>query len=158
MPTTINDIKKILEIIEESEYEEVDIQFDDLKIRASKSGLSAPAAPATPAPAGTPANSPPQGASQPAPQAAPPSMAIPEGLAVVSAPMVGTVYRAPAPEAPPFCNAGDRVKADDTVCLIEIMKLFNSISAGVSGTVKEVLVENGALVAYNQPLILIEPD
>ncbi len=140
-------------MVEDSGYEEVDIQLDDLRIRASKSGLSAPLLDSGPAAATVPPN--------PAPPAAPAggaSVAIPEGLFVVHAPMVGTVYRAPSPEAPPFCNIGDRVKADDIVCLIEIMKLFNSIPAGVSGTVKDILVEDGALVAYNQPLILIEPD
>ena len=153
MPTTINDIKRILEIIEESPYEEVDIQLDDLRVRASKSGLSAPVVergPTGPAPPANPA--------PPAASSAAPSAAIPEGLAVIYAPMVGTVYRAPSPKDPPFCQVGDKVAAEDTVCLIEIMKLFNSIAAGVSGTVKEILVENGALVAYNQPLILIEPD
>tara|TARA_B100001964_G_scaffold215991_1_gene254840 strand:- start:874 stop:1317 length:444 start_codon:yes stop_codon:yes gene_type:complete len=147
MPTTISDIKRILEIVEESAYEEVDIQFDDLRIRASKNRPLAPLAGAPPA---SPAS--------PAAQVEVPPVAVPEGLFVVSAPMVGTVFRAPAPQEPPFCEVGDRVAADDTVCLIEIMKLFNSIAAGVSGTVKEILVENGALVAYDQPLILIEPD
>jgi acetyl-CoA carboxylase biotin carboxyl carrier protein len=161
MPTTINDVKRILEIIEASEYEEVDIQLDDLRIRASKSGLSTPIPSSGPdsGPAAAPPDPPPRAA--PVAPAAPtegPPMAIPEGLFVVHAPMVGTVYRAPSPDAPPFCNAGDRVRADDAVCLIEIMKLFNTIPAGVSGTVKDILVENGALVAYNQPLILIEPD
>ena len=157
MPTTINDIKRILEIIEESQYEEVDIQLDDLRIRASKSGLSAPVVERGPVAPPPPANPAPRGEPAAMPSATP-SVAIPEGLVVIYAPMVGTVYRAPSPKDPSFCEVGDRVAADDTVCLIEIMKLFNSIAAGVSGTVKEILVENGALVAYNQPLILIEPD
>ncbi|HJM51356.1 MAG TPA: acetyl-CoA carboxylase biotin carboxyl carrier protein [Alphaproteobacteria bacterium] len=153
MPTTISDIKRILEIVEESAYEEVDIQFDDLRIRASKNRPLAPLAGAPPANPASPASP-----ASPAAQVEVPPVAVPEGLFVVSAPMVGTVFRAPAPQEPPFCEVGDRVAADDTVCLIEIMKLFNSIAAGVSGTVKEILVENGALVAYDQPLILIEPD
>jgi acetyl-CoA carboxylase biotin carboxyl carrier protein len=150
MPTTISDIKRILEIIEESAYEEVDIQLDDLRIRASK---SRPLAPLIDEGSKNGATVPPP----PAPIEIP-SVAIPEGLAVVYAPMVGTVYRAPSPEEPPFCEVGDRIGAEDTVCLIEIMKLFNSIAAGTSGTVKDILFENGDLVAYNQPLILIEPD
>ena len=150
MPTTISDIKQILGIIEESAYEEVDIQLDDLRIRASKSGSLAPLV-----------EGPFEDSVAPGPPAAPngtPAMAIPEGLVAVYAPMVGTVYRAQSPEEPPFCEIGDKVAAEDTVCLIEIMKLFNSIAAGVSGTVKEILVENNTLVGYNQPLILIEPD
>jgi acetyl-CoA carboxylase biotin carboxyl carrier protein len=72
--------------------------------------------------------------------------------------MVGTFYRAPAPDAPPFVNEGDRVSAGQTVCLIEAMKMFNEIPAEMSGRVVRILVENGAPVEYGQPLMLIEPD
>jgi acetyl-CoA carboxylase biotin carboxyl carrier protein len=81
--------------------------------------------------------------------------ALPEGVVCVAAPMVGTFYRAPAPGATPFVEPGDRVTADDTVCLVEVMKLFNSVKAGVAGTVESILVENGGLVQHGQPLMLI---
>jgi acetyl-CoA carboxylase biotin carboxyl carrier protein len=81
----------------------------------------------------------------------------PPGTHLVRAPMVGTFYRAPAPAAAPFVAAGQAVGADTTVCIIEVMKLMNSIEAGVAGVVKEILVENGAGVEYGTPLVAIEP-
>jgi acetyl-CoA carboxylase biotin carboxyl carrier protein len=158
MQNEFNDIKRILRIIEESEYEEVEIHIGDLKIRASKHGVTPSAASGGIAASAAPANLVPVVKPPPEQQGAAETVAIPEGLAVVYAPMVGTAYRAPSPDAPPYCEIGTRLAAEDSVCLIEIMKLFYSISADVSGTVKDILFEDGALVAYNQPLILIEPD
>ena len=71
--------------------------------------------------------------------------------------MVGTFYRAPSPDAPPFCEVGDTVSANDTLCLIEVMKLFNSIAADIDGTVVEIRADNETRVVHDQPLILIEP-
>ena len=81
----------------------------------------------------------------------------PAGTHLVRAPMVGTFYRAAAPGEAPFVAAGQAVGAQTTVCIIEVMKLMNSIEAGVAGVVKEILVENGAGVEYGTPLVLIEP-
>ena len=81
----------------------------------------------------------------------------PPGTHLVRAPMVGTFYRAPAPGEAPFVAPGQAVEADTTVCIIEVMKLMNSIEAGVAGVVKEILVENGAGVEYGTPLVAIEP-
>ncbi|MDR7597108.1 MAG: acetyl-CoA carboxylase biotin carboxyl carrier protein, partial [Armatimonadota bacterium] len=75
----------------------------------------------------------------------------------VTAPMVGTFYRAPGPDQPPFVQEGDRVEAGQTLCIIEAMKMFNEIPAEVSGRVVRVLAENGAPVEYGQPLFLIDP-
>lgn len=72
--------------------------------------------------------------------------------------MLGTFYRAPAPGEPPFVEVGDKVGADDTVCLMEVMKLFNSVKAGVAGTVVKIAAENGSMVEHGQTLILIESD
>ena len=69
--------------------------------------------------------------------------------------MLGTFYRSPAPGDPPFVELGKRVQADDTVCLIEVMKLFSSINAGVDGVVMRILVENGTMVEFGQMLIVI---
>jgi acetyl-CoA carboxylase biotin carboxyl carrier protein len=69
--------------------------------------------------------------------------------------MLGTFYRSPAPGDPPFVELGKRVQADDTVCLIEVMKLFSSINAGVDGVVTRILVENGTMVEFGQMLIVI---
>ncbi len=76
----------------------------------------------------------------------------------VRSPMVGTFYRAPAPDAPPFVEVGDRVKEDTTLCIIEAMKLMNEIKAEMRGRVTKILVENGMPVEYNQPLFYIEPE
>jgi acetyl-CoA carboxylase biotin carboxyl carrier protein len=81
----------------------------------------------------------------------------PPGSHLVRAPMVGTFYRAPAPGAAPFVTPGQAVEADTTVCILEVMKLMNSIEAGAAGVVKEVLVDNGAAVEYGTPLLVIEP-
>jgi len=82
---------------------------------------------------------------------------IPDGVPAVRAPMVGTFYRAPAPGAPPFVEAGSRIEPDTVVGIIEVMKLMNQVEAGVSGVVKEVLVGNAEPVEHGQPLMLVEP-
>ena len=83
---------------------------------------------------------------------------LPPGLTLVRAPMVGTLYRSPEPGAPPFVAPGTRVEADTTVCIIEVMKLMNSIPAGCAGVVTHVLVENAEPVEYGQPLLAIDPN
>ncbi|MFM7365644.1 MAG: acetyl-CoA carboxylase biotin carboxyl carrier protein [Cuspidothrix sp.] len=93
----------------------------------------------------------------PSPSAPPPS-AINQKLVEVQSPMVGTFYRAPAPGEAPFAEVGDRVKAGQSVCIIEAMKLMNEIEAEVSGQVMEILVQNGEPVEYGQPLMRINPD
>jgi acetyl-CoA carboxylase biotin carboxyl carrier protein len=82
---------------------------------------------------------------------------LPAGTHVVRSPMVGTFYRAPEPGSPPFVDPGTRVKKDTIVCIIEVMKLMNSITAGVAGVVTHVLVENAATVEPGQPLVAIRP-
>ena len=81
-----------------------------------------------------------------------------EGVVIVRSPMKGTFYRAAAPGESPFCDAGQHVGPDDTVCLVEIMKLFNSIPASVSGTVERFFVENADPVDLNQAIVSIRPD
>lgn len=76
----------------------------------------------------------------------------------ITSPMVGTFYAAPAPDKPPYVKVGDKVKEDTVVCIIEAMKLFNEIEAEVRGEIVEVLVENGQLVEYGQPLFLVKPE
>jgi len=83
---------------------------------------------------------------------------LPAGTHVIKSPMVGTFYRAPEPGAKPFVQPGQKVKADTIVCIIEVMKLMNSVEAGVKGTVTHVLAENAALVEHGQPLIAIRPE
>ena len=94
----------------------------------------------------------------PAPErSAAPAQAWPEGSVLVHSPMVGTFYRAPEPGAAPFVQVGLAVSPDTTVCIIEVMKLMNSIPAGASGVVTHILVEDASPVEYGQPLIALRP-
>ncbi|MCS6869029.1 acetyl-CoA carboxylase biotin carboxyl carrier protein, partial [Thermus sp.] len=118
---------------------------------------------AAPAPSPAPAPLPPA----PAEAAPPPAPAEPPkreraeeacaGCVEVKAPIVGTFYRAPAPDAPPYVKEGDRVEKGQVLCIIEAMKLMNEIESEVSGVVKKILVQNGEPVEYGQPLFLIQP-
>jgi acetyl-CoA carboxylase biotin carboxyl carrier protein len=82
---------------------------------------------------------------------------LPAGTLVIPSPMVGTFYRGPEPGAPPFVEVGTHVKPDTVVCIIEVMKLMNSVTAGVTGIVSHVLAENAHMVEYGQSLIAIKP-
>ena len=75
----------------------------------------------------------------------------------IRAPMVGTFYRAPEPGSPPFTDRGRRVEPDTIVCIIEVMKLMNSVASGASGTVMDILVDDASPVEFGQPLIVLEP-
>ena len=156
MELSHEDVKKILEIIDASEHlQELELVHGGfrLHVRRGAAGVVGPteeraeslAAPEPAAPTGS-ARSPSKLAVEPA---------LGEREIAIRAPMLGTFYRSPAPGEPPFVEIGKRVQADDTVCLIEVMKLFSSIKAGVDGVVTRILVENGAMVEFNQMLIVI---
>ena len=87
-----------------------------------------------------------------------PASAADSRMLVIKSPMVGTFYKASGPDSPAFVKVGDRIGPEKTVCIIEAMKVFNEIPAGVSGQVVAILVENGAPVEFGQPLIKVEPD
>ena len=149
----IRKIKKLIELLEESDVEELEIQEGDDSVRISRrrehAGITYAAQP-MPAPQ-------PQQAAAPAPAAQPAAPAEPEapkGHAVKS-PMVGTFYRAPSPNAASFVEVGQTVKAGDVICIVEAMKMMNQIEADKSGTVSEILVENGQPVEFDQPLVII---
>ncbi len=158
---THDDVQRILKIIDEAKHlEELDLTYGDLRLHIRRHGApdrqSAPAAIVAPAatfaPAAVPAS-----ASVPSPKAKIEAAPVPDGMVAIRAPMLGTFYRAPSPGEKPFVEVGQKVKAGETVCLLEVMKLFNSISAGVDGTIAQILADNAALVEYQQVLILIEP-
>lgn len=122
-------------------------------------GVPATAPAAAPAPRAVPGQGGDDRSAAAAPQAATPAQAAAAiGEHVVTAPFVGVFYRRPAPNEPPFVEVGSRVRADDTVCLIEVMKLFNSIHAGVDGVITAIEVNDGELVEYGQVLMRIAPD
>jgi acetyl-CoA carboxylase biotin carboxyl carrier protein len=110
------------------------------------------AVPAT-APASTPSAAPIAATSAPSPAAEPHTAA---GV-VVESPMVGTFYSSPAPDAPPFVNVGSAVRPETTVCVIEAMKVFTDIPAGIAGTITEILVKNGQPVEFGQALFRVDP-
>jgi acetyl-CoA carboxylase biotin carboxyl carrier protein len=158
MDLSHDDVTKILEIIDGAEHlDEVELVFGGFHLHVQRdngqrgNGAAVPRALAS-APM-RPASAPAAGV---APAAAPRTEApLGAGEIAVKAPMLGTFYRAPSPGAPAFVEVGQRVRADDTVCLIEVMKLFNSIRAGVDGVVTRVLADDAKLVEYDQALIVV---
>ena len=146
-------LKKLIDLVQESGIAELEVTEGEERVKIVRSGRSAPESAAA---AGSFAPPPafPAAAAAPAPPAAE-APAAPEGHAVKS-PMVGTFYRASAPDAKPFVEVGDTVKAGQTICIIEAMKLMNEIESDKDGVVKAILAENGQPVEYGEPLFIIE--
>jgi acetyl-CoA carboxylase biotin carboxyl carrier protein len=143
---TYEDLVQIVELIKSaSHFSEFRLKVGDIEVSLRRGRDSVPAVPA----AGNPVET--------APGVRPAEQSVPEGLAVVRAPMVGTFYRAPTPGAPPFVQVGSAVEPATQVGIIEVMKLMNAIEAGVKGVVREVLAANAEPVEHGQPLLLIEP-
>ncbi len=142
-------LKTLIDLVQQSGIAELEITEGEEKVRISR-GVPAPAGSAPQAApfyvTGIPAS--PEPAAAPVEPAAP---AEPEGQ-VVKSPMVGTFYRSAAPGSKPFVELGQTIKAGETVCIIEAMKLLNEIECDFDGVIKEILVENGAPVEYGQPL------
>jgi acetyl-CoA carboxylase biotin carboxyl carrier protein len=157
------EILTLIELFKSSQWEELHVEVDGLQLFLSRDpGASlrggTRTAPATPAAL---AATVPQ-ASPSAPSAAPPAQAgsqdsIPAHWVAVTAPNLGTFYRAPKPGAAPFVTAGESVAADAEVCLLEVMKLFTTVKAGTQGVVRRVCVEDGSLVEFGHVLFYIEP-
>lgn len=156
-------IKKLIELLDESGIDELEVTEGEESVRIRRH--------ATPPPGAAAVQMLPPGAAFPAPGMA----GAPAGGAAeqeagdgggeaetsargtrIEAPMVGTMYRAPSPNAPPFVEVGTRVAAGDVVCIIEAMKILNQIESETSGVVKEILVENGQPVEFGQTLMIIE--
>ncbi len=158
---TYADVESILKIIDGAEHlDEIDLVYGGFHLHVVRSGAGNTrtiGARSTAASASSAAAKPAQTAAT-APPAQTREIAVPEGAIAIRAPMLGTFYRAPAPGEKPFVEEGQRVLADDTVGLIEVMKLFNSIRAGVNGIVVRIVAENGGLVEYNQLLVVIAQD
>ena len=143
-------LKKLIDLVQESGIAELEITEGEEKVRIVKGGgvdVSPAAQARTLAPAPAPAQVP---IPAPAPEAAPAQ----EGH-VVKAPMVGTFYRSPSPDAKAFVELGQAVKEGQTICIIEAMKLMNEIECDATGVVKAILVENGQPVEYGQPLFIV---
>ena len=161
MPLSDEDVREILRIIDESDLAELQIETEGFSLYVRKGGGDAEGgrdAPAVGPPRGRRAVS--RSDSDRArgrPEAAAPAQANEaDGLATIDAPMLGTFYRAEAPGKPPFVEVGSRVEPDTIVCIIEVMKMMNSVPAGVAGTIAEVLPDNAELVEYGQPLFRVQ--
>jgi acetyl-CoA carboxylase biotin carboxyl carrier protein len=127
-----DDVREILRLIDESDLAELRVETDGLSLYVRRGGAMPDAEP----PVFEPRE---------------------EGLHPIVAPMLGVFYRAPAPGAPPFVDVGTRIERDTIVCVIEVMKMMNSVPAGVAGTIAEIHVENAEAVEYGQPLFRVDP-
>ena len=149
----IRKVKKLIELLEASSVDEIEIKEGEESVRISRNtaapiAMAAPvAAPAMPAPVAPVA-------AAPAPAA--PEAAAPSAANAVKSPMVGTFYRSPSPDAAPFVEVGQSVRAGDVLCIVEAMKMMNQIEADRAGTVTAVHAENGEPVEFDQPLITVE--
>lgn len=153
----VRKIKKLIELAKESEVAEIEVTSGEESVRISLHGTNSavqyvtqPAAAPVPMPSPTQSNE--AHSSQPAE-----SNDKHDGHTLKS-PMVGTVYLASTPGAKPFVEVGQRIKAGDTICIIEAMKMFNQIEADISGVISARLIENAEPVEYNQALFVITPD
>ena len=145
-------IKQVIDLMKRSELSEFELEEEGFKLRLSRKNgdvapqiihTAAPAAPASTAAAAAPVEA----------TAAPVDEV---GISIIKSPMVGTFYTASSPESPAFAKIGDKVGADSIVCIIEAMKVMNEIQSEISGTVTEVLIENGEAVEYGQPLFKVK--
>ncbi len=167
MDLTEDEVLQILKLLDESDFDHLHLEVGDLKLIVSKNGPAPEAvqtaatvssATAAPAAAAKPAEAPRAAAkSEPAPKAAA-EVVVEAGTVPIKAPLLGTFYSRPEPSAPPYVEVGKSVNPDDTVGLIEVMKLFTSVKAGVQGKVNQVCVQSGQMVEYGQILFLVKPE
>ena len=163
-PVDLKELKEILQILDERKITEFELEEEGRKLRICKAGPSpinpavaqgalAPALPGVPYPAATA----PRASAVPAPELPPAPPEAEAGLTLVKSPIVGTFYRTPDPNAPPFVNVGDRIRVGQVLCIIEAMKLMNEIEAEVAGEVVRIHHESGQPVQYGEPLFTIRP-
>jgi acetyl-CoA carboxylase biotin carboxyl carrier protein len=150
MALTDDDVREILRIIDETALDELSIETPGFSLHVRKGGAGGDTRSGSELPRSAPE------------RASPPARPVPRsaeepanGAVAIPSPMLGTFYRAESPGAGPFVDVGDRVEPDTTVCIIEVMKMMNSVPAGVSGVVTEIRPENGQLVEFGEPLFVI---
>jgi len=166
MTLTQDEVIQILKLVEESSFDELHLETGDMKLVVRKKGCGVavveqgsmagdPVSPDAVPPSG--AQTRPRKPGQPkGKKAATPVRQ--EGLVPIKAPLLGTVYRRPSPDSSPYVEPGSFVTENDTVCLIEVMKVFTAVKAGVRGEIAEILVETNEMVEYGQPLFLVKPE
>ena len=161
MNPTIEEIQEVLKIFLDSELQDLRLEIGSVRLAVSKSGAPAPqpfSAPA-PGPVAAAAALPLAPVAAPVPAAGKAASAgvVREGWVAVTAPSVGVFYRRPSPDQAPFVQVGSEVKANDPVCLIEVMKMFTGVVAPCKGRIADILIEDASMVEYGQPLMYIEP-
>lgn len=149
---TRDDINHILNLIDQSDFNELKLEMGDVKLELRRRGTSA-----APAASPAPVASQPQAAPTAEPAPAPAAPASVGGGTDVPAPLLGTFYHAPKPGAAAFVQVGDTVTEDSVIGIIEVMKLMNQVVSGVAGTVTEIVAPNGELVEHGQTLIRVQP-
>lgn len=159
----LSEIKELIKLVDETSVQELEIENEGSRLFIRKPGKTevvnvhpATIQPAYPHLAVSPVQESPAAVQSGAPQAAAPHPS--SNLHTITSPMVGTFYRASSPDAAPYINTGDKVREQTIVCIIEAMKLMNELEAEVNGEIVEILVENGQLVEYGQPLFLVKPE
>jgi len=149
----IRKVKKLIELLEESNIDEIEIKEGEESVRISRNGAQAMSMAARVAPAyATPAYAAP---APPPPPATPTQPVATSAGHALHSPMVGTFYRSPSPTSAAFVEVGQAVKVGDVVCIVEAMKMMNQIEADKAGTITAILVENGEPVEFDQPLFSI---
>ena len=169
MSLTHSDIAEIIRLVDQSTLDEIVIEIGDLKVEVRRKGAmpAPPTAPAAPAPSAPPAPTTPEPrrAAAPTPAvteqdeapAAPGEPILGEGQIAVRSPMVGTFYRRPSPDEPPYVEVGSEVEVDAPLCLVEVMKLYTTIYAKTPGRIATICASDAELVEYDQILFVIDP-
>ena len=162
---TFEQIKELIELVSERDLSAFELERSGFRLRidgrsiAQEAAASAPAAaPAPASPAATPPPSPAPAAASPAGPEAAAEAGHPPGTHVLSSPIVGTFYRAPAPEADPYVEVGGRARKGQVLCIVEAMKLMNEIESDVDGVVLEIYPKNAQPVEFGEPLFAIRPE
>ncbi|MGZ7443890.1 acetyl-CoA carboxylase biotin carboxyl carrier protein [Paenibacillus sp. TH7-28] len=158
----LNEIKELIELVDRTSIQEVEIENEGARLCIRKPGKSEIVQVQPQLAVAAPQNVPQvmavaPAANEPAAQPAKPAEHA-ANLHTIASPMVGTFYRSSSPEAQPYVNIGDKVGEKTTVCIIEAMKLMNELEAEIKGEIIDILVENGQLVEYGQPLFLVKPE
>jgi len=159
-PMDIRKVKKLIELLEESNVAEIEIREGEESVRISRNYPQGAAVPQQYF-MQAPSQMPPASAASAATGGAAPAAAAPADAAPaykgepVKSPMVGTFYRSPAPNSPSFIEVGKQVKATDVICIVEAMKMMNQIEAGRAGVIEAILVQDGQPVEFDQPLVII---
>jgi acetyl-CoA carboxylase biotin carboxyl carrier protein len=149
---TAKDVAEILQLLEGSRFDELDLEINGVKLNLRRSGLAAPVREQRTAPET------PQSRPSPVEALVATVAAAPPGTTPVTASLLGIYYRAPKPGEPPYVNEGDRVSPETIIGIIEVMKLMNTVRAGVSGTIAAIPAQNGALVEFGEPLLFVRTD